>query len=192
MTVTNDEIIALLRSRLDDKRFEHSLCVARSAVELSKIYKADEQKTYIAGLLHDITKNMPVSEQRTLIESAGITLDFCEDNNENLLHAISAPVFVKNELDIYDEDILMAIRYHTTGRAGMGILEKIIYIADFISDDRNYPGVDEMRDAAKLSLDKAVLISLEFCIPDWVKKSKLIHTDSVELYNETLSNRRKK
>lgn len=179
-----EEMKALLRERLDDYRYIHSLGVAAAAKELAVIYGADEDKAYFAGLTHDITKNTPYEEQLQIIENGDIILNSEEQNNKKLLHAISGSVYLRDEIKINDEEIISAVRYHTTGKDNMTLLEKIIYIADFISAERNFPGVDFMRELAKESLDKAAMFAVEFCIPDLVRKGQVLHIDSVRLYNE--------
>ena len=178
----------LLRSRLDDYRYIHSSGVADSARYLAKIYGADEEKAYLAGLLHDIAKNMPKDEQLRLIEKGGITLTDAEKNNPALWHAIAGECYIRCEMGIADPEILGSVRYHTTGKADMSLMEKIIYIADYISAERNYPDVDVMRDLSlNHSLEKASLYSLIYTFNKQTKLQGIIHPDSVEYYNELLT-----
>ena len=178
----------LLRSRLDDYRYIHSLGVADSARELAKIYGADEEKAYLAGLLHDIAKNTPKDEQLSLMEKGGIILNPAEKNNPALWHAMAGECYLRLEMDITDPEILGSVRYHTTGKAGMSLMEKIIYIADYISAERNYPDVDVMRDLSlNHSLEKASLYSLIYTFNKQTKLQGIIHPDSVEYYNELLT-----
>lgn len=182
--VSYEKIKDLLKERLDEHRYIHSLGVAESAKELAVRFGADENKAYLAGLLHDITKNETNERQLKLFESDGIILNQVEKNNPKLWHAMTAPVFIKNELGITDEEILSAVRYHTTGRASMSLLEKIVYIADYISAERDYPDVDVMRALAKESLEKAALYSLEYTLKKLSKSELVIHNDSLSFYNE--------
>lgn len=182
--VSYEKIKDLLKERLDEHRYIHSLGVAESAKELAVRFGADENKAYLAGLLHDITKNETNERQLKLFESDGIILNQVEKNNPKLWHAMTAPVFIKNELGITDEEILSAVRYHTTGRASMSLLEKIVYIADYISAERDYPDVDVMRALAKESLEKAALYSLKYTLKKLSKSELVIHNDSLSFYNE--------
>lgn len=186
MTYNTEGIKALLKERLDEYRYNHSLGVADAAKELAKIYGEDEERAYFAGLTHDITKNTPYEEQLQIIENGGIILNSEEKNNRKLLHAISGSVYLKNELSVKDEEIISAVRYHTTGKDNMTTFEKIIYIADFISAERSFPGVDYMRKLAYESLDKAAMYAVDFCIPDLVRRRQVLHHDSVKLYNELI------
>jgi nicotinate-nucleotide adenylyltransferase len=181
------EVRKLLRGKLDSYRYIHSMGVADSARDLAKIYGADEEKAYFAGLLHDIAKNMPKDEQLQMIEKGGIILNPAEENNPALWHAIAGECYLRCEMDITDPEILGSVRYHTTGKAGMSLMEKIIYIADYISAERNYPDVDVMRDLSiNHSLEKASLYSLIYTFNKQTKLQGIIHPDSVEYYNELL------
>lgn len=186
MIYDTEKIKALLRERQDEYRFVHSLGVAKAARELAKIYGEDEDRAYFAGLIHDITKNTPYEEQLQIIEKGGIILNSEEKNNRKLLHAISGSVYIQKELGVSDKEIISAVRYHTTGRDNMTVFEKIIYIADFISEERSFPGVEYMRELAGESLDKAAMYAVDFCIPDLVSKRQVLHIDSVRLYNELI------
>ena len=129
-----EEYKLLLQSRLNDKRYHHSLCVANEAVRLAEKYGANKEKAYIAGLLHDITKNAPAEEHLHIFDSFGIMLNGIEQNAEKLWHAISGAAFVEHLLGITDQEIIDAIRYHTTARGNMTLLDKILYLADFTSE----------------------------------------------------------
>ena len=103
-------------------------------------------------------------------------------------HGISGSVYIKNHLGIDDEDILNAVCYHTTGRAGMSILEKIIFIADFTSEERTYNGVATMRKKSKKSLEEAMLYGFKFTFSDLSSRELAIHPDELACYNEIVLN----
>lgn len=172
---------------LTPARFEHSLRVAECAAELARRLGADENKAYDCGLLHDIMKDSPLDFQLQTIAKTDIILTSVERLNEGLIHAVAGEAFLRAELGVTDADTLNAVRYHTTGRAGMSLLEKIIYIADYISPDRTYNGVGEMRRLAGESLEAAMLFALKFTIGKLVSRQTVIHTDSVDCYNELIS-----
>ncbi len=181
----------LLQSRLSDYRYRHSLCVAKSAVELAERYGADAEKAFLAGLLHDITKEASKEEHFALFASGQVALTKAEAVNPKLWHAMSAPVFLKEKLHITDEEILMAVRYHTTARANMSLLEKVIYIADFISADRDYDDVEIVRDLAKQGMEQTMLYTLNYSIRELLTRECAIHPDSIACYNETVLNKGK-
>lgn len=186
MIWSDEKIIEVLRERLVEPRFIHSLNVADSARDLAVIYGADPALCCTAGLLHDITKNAGDAEHLLLFQKGGVALTDAEKNNKKLWHAMSGEQFVRQNTDIENDEIFNAVRYHTTGRAGMSLTEKIIYIADFISAERDYPDVDVMRALSVKSLEDAMLYSLHYTIPDLIKKGQTIHPDSVDLYNELI------
>ncbi|MDD7615654.1 MAG: bis(5'-nucleosyl)-tetraphosphatase (symmetrical) YqeK [Oscillospiraceae bacterium] len=183
---TDEKIITLIRSKLSADRFNHSLNVADSAKELALSYGADADKAYTAGLLHDVMKNASEEEQLGVLSEAGIELMPVERENKKLWHAIAGAAYVKFVMGIDDRDIIRAVRYHTTGRSGMSLIERIVYLADYISADRNYNGVEDMRRLCKSDSDEAILYALTFGIPDLVSKGRVIHPDSIDLYNEVI------
>lgn len=187
---TDEKIITLIRSKLSTDRFNHSLNVADSAKELALSYGADADKAYTAGLLHDVMKNASEEEQLGVLSEAGIELMPVERENKKLWHAIAGAAYVKFVMGIDDRDIIRAVRYHTTGRSGMSLLERIVYLADYISADRNYNGVEDMRRLCKSDSDEAILYALTFGIPDLVSKGRVIHPDSIDLYNEVIIKKR--
>lgn len=188
MVYNKDYYESLIKSRLSEYRFTHSMNVAKSAVELAEKYGADKEKAYIAGVLHDVMKEENLDVQREFVEKNGEKMTFLELNSKSVYHQMSGSAYAKLELNIDDEDILNAIRFHTTGRRGMTLLEKVIYTADFISAERNYPDVDVMRVKAKVSLEDAMLYSLKYTINDLTSKTAVIHPDTIECYNWIIEN----
>ncbi len=179
----------LLREKLDDYRFLHSLNVADSAASLAHFYGADEEKACFAGLLHDIMKNENNADMLKMMEKGGIILSRTEKANPKLWHAMAGEVCLRDELGITDFEILSAVRYHTTGKAGMSLFDKIIYVADYISAERNYPDVCVMRTLAFKNLDEACLYSLQYTLKALSAKETVIHPDSLDFYNELIINK---
>lgn len=176
--------IELLKTKLSDYRFVHSLEVAKSAVYLAEKYGGDSEKMYLAGLLHDILKEADREETFFYINKYGMKLTKLEEVTPKLWHAMVGAEYLKRELCIDDEEILTAVRYHTTGRKDMTLGEKILFIADFISADRDYNGVDEMRQRAEVSLEHAMDMGLSFTITDLVENGRPIHPDTIDAYND--------
>lgn len=177
---------ALIEEKLDPNRLYHSFCVARAARELAAIYSAPADKAELAGLLHDVMKNAPAEEQKRLIEANGCELNACELANRKVWHAMAGEAYLRLEAGITDEEILSAVRWHTTGKAGMSLLDKIVYIADFISEDRTYPDVEVVRGLAAVSLDRAVLYTGAYTIKALAGANRALHVSTVECYNDTL------
>lgn len=188
----NDEFIRIIKERLSEKRFIHSMNVAASARELAKKFGADEEKAYTAGILHDIMKEESIDIQLEYMAENGESIKELRFPNHLVYHQASGAAYCRLELGVNDEDVLRAIRYHTTGRRNMSLLEKVVYTADFISADRCYPDIDVMRQKAGKSLDEAMLYSLKYTITDLTKKAKPIHVDTVECYNDILENFKEK
>jgi len=178
-----DEYINLIKSRLSEHRFIHSLNVADAAVMLAEKFGADSEKAYTAGILHDIMKEESADIQRGFIEKNGEKMTRLEINRKAVYHQMSGAAYCRLELGIEDKEILESIRYHTTGKRDMTLLGRIVYTADFISADRSYPDVDVMRKLANENLDSAMLYSLKYTINDLVSKSLLVHPDTLECYN---------
>ncbi len=174
----------ILKSRLNEKRYHHSLCVADEAKRLAIKYGGDTEKCYLAGLLHDITKNSPDAEHLKLFETFGIMLSVVEKNAVKLWHAMSGEAYLRNVLGITDEEILDAVRYHTTAKKDMSLTAKILYLADFTSIDRDYEDVDVIRSYVDESLEKAFIYALQYSITDLVEQRRAIHPDTLDAYNE--------
>lgn len=184
MTDKYDAYKALLKERLTEKRYHHSLCVAQEAFRLAEKYNCSTQKAYLAGLLHDITKNAEREEHLHIFNTFGIMLNGVESNAEKLWHAISGAAFVEHNLHIEDKEIIDAIRYHTTARANMTLLDKVLYLADFTSADRDYKDVDVMRRLVEISMDEALKYALSYTINDLVDNNKALHLDTINAYNQ--------
>jgi len=175
---------SILKTRLNEKRYHHSLCVADEAKRLAIKYGGDADKCYLAGLLHDITKNTRDEEHLKLFETFGIMLSDVEKNAFKLWHAMSGETYLRNVLGVNDEEILDAVRYHTTAKSNMSLTAKILYLADFTSLDRDYPDVDVIRKYVDESLEKAFIYALQYSITDLVEQKRAIHPDTVNAYNE--------
>ena len=182
--MTVKEYDKIINERLKSARYKHSKNVAKEAVRLAKKYGADVHKAEIAGLLHDITKEADTEEHMDVIRRAGIELTELEQSSPKLGHAISGSAYVQTELDIDDKEIIDAIRYHTTGRADMTLLDKVIFVADFTSADRDYDGVEKMRKIADKGLDNAVLEGMAFTIADLAERKITIAPDTFAGYNQ--------
>ncbi|MDD4699592.1 MAG: bis(5'-nucleosyl)-tetraphosphatase (symmetrical) YqeK [Oscillospiraceae bacterium] len=184
--MTNNEYKKILKSKLSEKRYKHSLCVADEAVRLSLIFGGNIEKAYLAGLLHDIMKDASNEEQLQTFKKFGIILTNIEKSAPKLWHAMSGAVYVEKVLNISDLEILNAIRYHTTAKQNMSLLEKLIYLADLTAMDRDYNGVEEMRHAVSVNLEKAMHIGLAYTINDLATHGYPIHPDTIDAYNEVI------
>ena len=180
----------IVRSRMSEPRYIHTVNVAERAADLAKIYGEDEYKAYRAGLLHDSCKDIPRNEQLALIER--YEPDFAVKSPEwrrsaALWHSRAAALYAENELDERDPEILNAVRYHTSGRAGMSRFEEIIYLADLTSAERDYPDVDVVRRLADSDTGAAMLYSLKYIIGDLVSRSAPLTPETAAAYNYYLA-----
>lgn len=167
-----------LEQNLSEKRRRHIYSVRDTALELSALYGVDLKKAEIAALFHDMFREISLHEMNEYVKEFKFDSKYL--NNKNLAHGKVAAVIMTRDYGITDNDILNAVSYHTTGRPNMSQLEKIIYLADAIEPNREYPGVEELRKAAYVNLDEACILSLSRTI-DYVKSQNLfLDKDTIE------------
>ena len=122
-----------------------------------------------------------------LLDEFGIILNTVEKNSRKLWHAMAGAVYIKEKLKLEDDDIISAVRYHTTAKANMSLLDKILYLADFTSADRDYDDVSVIRQYVDESLDKAFIYALQYSICDLVNNKKCVHEDTFAAFNQAVS-----
>ncbi len=182
-----NEILVKLENMLPKQRMVHSEGVADSAVKLSAIYGYNKEKAYLAGILHDCAKYLNEEQVQYYVNKYNIKLDEYEQNNIALSHSIIGSVIAEKEFGVQDKEIINSIRYHTTGKLNMNILEKIIYMADLIEENRIYPGVEELRALAyNENIDKAILKSFDNTIKLVIERRQIIHPRTIEARNYIL------
>lgn len=146
-----------LEKQLKPDRYNHTLGVAYTAASMAMAHGADMEKALIAGLLHDCAKCLSHDEQIKICEKNKIDISDVERRNHSLLHAKVGMYLARTKYDIYDTEILGAIRWHTTGREDMSLLEKIVYIADFIEPNRKpLEGMNDIRKEAFTDIDRCL------------------------------------
>ena len=172
-----------MRKTLETKRFEHTLGVAYTAANLALIYDCDEKKALVAGLLHDSAKCLSHQKRLSVCKKNHIKVTDIEEENPVLLHAKVGAFYAKEKYNVSDDEILDAITYHTTGRPDMGLLEKIIYVADFIEPHRKkLPRLNEIRKIAFEDLDMAIYMILENSLLYLEKGNSKIDLKTQETY----------
>ncbi len=173
-----------LEKFLSPERYRHTIGVMYTAASLSMCYGADLSKAMLSGLLHDCGKFGSIKEQILLCKKYGIVLAETELQIPALIHAKLGAYLAQHEYNVKDPDIINAITYHTTGRPGMTLLEKITYIADYIEPGRQkIPALKQVRYTAFTNLDKAVAISAGTTISYLEKTGRMIDTMTVKTYN---------
>jgi predicted HD superfamily hydrolase involved in NAD metabolism len=185
--MTREEMMKKLKSSLTEKRYNHSLNVMDTCVELAKMHDIDTEKAAIAGLLHDCAKDIKGESALRLCSELGIEPDDIERVQPVLLHGILGKNLAQMAYGIYDEVILKAIEFHTTGCENMDMMGKIVYIADWIEPARNFPGINKLRKLAFRDIERAVSLSLDMSLKDIIRKGKLIHPNTIKARNYQLS-----
>ncbi len=151
-----------MKQKQSENRFAHTMGVVYTAIKLAGIYGVEVQSAKIAAILHDCAKCIPFLEQLSLCEKYEVTLSKTEKENGELLHCKLGAAIAKEVYGIYEEDILNSIKNHTTGRPGMSILEKIVFVADYIEPGRyKAKNLSEVRKLAFSNIDKALVQILE-------------------------------
>ena len=178
-----EEIKLYLKTNLAEKRYTHILGVSDTAKKLAKLNGISEEKAEIAGLAHDVAKNLSKTRMKEIMEENNIVISDVEENNSNLWHSIIGPIEAKNKLGIQEKQILDAIRWHTTGKEDMSILTKIIYIADMIEPNRNFEGVEDIRKVTFEDLDTGVYYGLTRSIEFLLIKNLLIDENTIRARN---------
>lgn len=177
-----------VKNALSKKRYIHSLGVVERAEEFAALFNVDLEKARYAAILHDIAKEIPKEEAFLLLKKYNVELDEVEKVNFNLVHGKLGAAIAKYEYNMPD-DIVSAIKYHTTGKANMTTLEKIIYLADATEKNRTYLGkhndltLEEVVELIKKDLDEGLLYVLKWSLNSVLRHDLLIQFDSVEAYN---------
>ena len=177
--LTPEELRPIALSFLKPKRMPHVLGTEHEAAVLARRYGADVTSARIAALLHDCTKKISMEEQLALCEQYGIALDELERKNLKLLHAKTGAAIARDLFGVSDE-IYWAIYWHTTGKADMTKLEKVIYLADYIEPSRDFPGVEKLRRAVHADLEHGLLMALEDSIEEMRQRGNPVHPNTVE------------
>ncbi len=173
----------VVKQRLTNSRYEHTLRVAKTAEQLARKYNESVERTKLAALLHDYAKCDPEEELKRQIIQYNLPRELLNYNKE-LWHGPVGAKVAKEKFGILDEDVLHAIYYHTTARAKMTKLEMIIFVADYIEPGRKFPGVEEVRNLVKVDLEKAALKVLGNTIMHLVRKGITIFPDTFYAYNQ--------
>ena len=150
----------LVRSRLSDKRYQHTLNVKKMAVRLARHYGVDKHRAALAALLHDSAKEMSRDEMKELMRQHPQDAGDWEQRPPQVWHGICAAILARTQWGVKDEAVLSAIACHTAGKPGMSKLDKVIYLADMTSKERDWPGVGRLRKLEMKDLDKAMLAAL--------------------------------
>lgn len=182
---TNEEIIGKIKPILKESRFRHSLGVAKEITELAALYGCDIRRAEVAGLLHDATKNFPDEWHLSYMKENGFEPDEEFLRSPQLFHAVTGSFYARNEFGIEDEGIISAIRYHTTAKPDMTLLETLLYVSDFTEPTRTYDDVDYYRKLARKNIYEAAARGLIWNIENLKKRGSPVYfltVDAAEFY----------
>jgi predicted HD superfamily hydrolase involved in NAD metabolism len=177
----------IIRTKLSENRYQHSMRVAAVAREMARAFGLDEDKAYLAGVVHDYAKGMPGCELLALAKEHNLLEDEVENRSPDLLHASVGAFLLAREQGLDDEDILDAVRNHTLGRVGMTDLEKVLFLADMIEPGRDFPGVERLRCLAWQDLNRGMIQAIESTLRYCMDQGRLIHPRTVQVRNNLLS-----
>ncbi|MCX7694391.1 MAG: nicotinate-nucleotide adenylyltransferase [Caloramator sp.] len=183
--IEKEEIINYIKHNLDEKRYRHSINVSKMAIKLAQKYNVDKEKVEIAAILHDVAKNLNLEDMLRYIKEFGINLNEVDIKSPQILHSYIGAYIAREKFKV-DDDVFNAIYYHTVGRKDMSMIEKIIFIADVIEEERNFEGVEEIRKQAFEDIDLAIIKSCDSTIKYLIEKGLLIHPNTIELRNSLL------
>lgn len=178
-----EQLMQQVQMQMSEKRFRHVLGVEEMAIALAKKYGCCPNKASIAALAHDYAKERSDDAFIYMIEKLHMDVDLLNWDNA-IWHGIVGAEFVRQELGIEEEDILQAIRLHTTGAVQMSLLDQIIYVADYIEPNRAFPGVEEARKLALIDLALAVAYETQHTLQFLLKKELPIYPKTLETYNK--------
>ncbi len=181
MMITVETLKSQVKAQLPTKRYEHTLGVVATSIQLANRYQASVESAQIAALLHDIAKYVPNDRLKEMLEDAQETQYL--NYSPLVWHAPAGAIVAQKDYQIEDSEILNAIKYHTTGKAAMTTLEKIVFLADYIEPNRSQPGVEAIRELAAHDLDVAVAQTLADTVAYLSGKGKGdIHPDTLAAY----------
>jgi predicted HD superfamily hydrolase involved in NAD metabolism len=190
--IAYDEALAAVDSRLGHKSTKHSQRAAKTAAALALVYGVDADAARLAGLLHDWNRETPAEELMAEALRAGLQLSDADVANPHLLHARTGAIAAREALPGLSDDVVQAISRHTIGAPDMAPLDMVVYLADMIEPHRDYVGVEELRAAVgAVSLAELFALGFEVSVRDLVDTRRLIHPDTVVVWNAVVAGDRR-
>lgn len=180
--MTRSELINRLKKALKNRRFQHVLRVEKTAIELAAQYGVDIEKASIAGLCHDYAKQRPDEDFIAEIKKKGLN-PLLLDYGNAIWHGVVGAELIKDELGIWDEDILNAVRHHTTGAPVMTKLEQVIYMADYIEPGRDFAGAKKARVITAANLQAGVAYQTKHTLAYLIENGKPVYPKTIDTYN---------
>lgn len=183
--MNREEALAKVKPYLTMERYQHTIGVTDTAIHLAERYNGDIEKAMLASVFHDYCKYRNLDEMKMIIEDAKLPRDLLDHHSE-LWHGPVASIMIEEEIGITDPEIKSAIYWHTTGHSQMSLLEKIVYLADYIEPNRLTPRVDDVRKIAEIDIDQAILMVVKSTIVYLVENQKKVYPDTLNLFNDLI------
>jgi len=183
MAYSREALIEAVSAQMPDKRWKHTLGVMETSIQLAKQYGADPERAETAAILHDVAKYWPVERMKEIIEQNQLNLDLLVYDKQ-MWHSEVGAFVAEKDYGITDPDIINAIRFHTSGREDMSLLEKIVCLADYIEPGRDFPGVDKIREKAQVSLEEGLVAGFDSTISLLLGKRRVIFPLTVLARND--------
>ncbi|MNI20921.1 putative nicotinate-nucleotide adenylyltransferase [compost metagenome] len=183
MALSREALIEAVSAQMPDKRWKHTLGVMETSVKLAERYGGDPARAETAAILHDVAKYWPVERMKEIIVENGLSTELL-NYDKQLWHAEVGAFVAGHEYGITDPEVLDAIRYHTSGRENMGLLEKIVCLADYIEPGRDFPGVDNIRKLSKASLEEGLVAGFDSTISLLLQKRQIVFPLTVLARND--------
>ncbi len=178
-----------IKEKLTEKRFIHSISVMDMCEKLAKIYGCDIKKAKLVGLVHDMAKEMTDEEMLNYVKKNNIDITNTEKCIPQILHGKIASDLAKKKYD-FDDEMCDAIKYHTTGKENMTLLQKVVFVSDKIDETRKYEGVEELRKLAFENLDEAIIKNIDETLKINIEKKNVILEESIKTRNYLLINKK--
>ena len=180
--MTVEQAKKIVKPLLGEKRWTHTKNVKKMAVQLARRWGCDEEKAAVAAILHDSAKELPKEQLLQIFADNAIIAENAPERPSPVWHGIAAAILAQTQWGVDDPEILSAIRCHTTGKPDMSLLDKIVYLADMTSAERDWPGVDELRELEMQDLDRALCDALKRSIDFVEEKGGALDPESVAAY----------
>jgi predicted HD superfamily hydrolase involved in NAD metabolism len=183
--MNREQLMEAVQSQMPSKRWQHTLGVMQTAVQLAEQYGADPVKADLAAILHDVSKYWPIEKLEAIVREQNMPAELLLFDPQ-LLHAPVGAYVAEMEYGIHDGEVLDAIRYHTSGRERMTLLDKVVCLADYIEPGRDYPTVNEIRKLAESNLNQALIAGFDSTIQFLLQKGKRIFPLTVSARNDLI------
>lgn len=185
MPLTREQLIEAVSSQMPARRWQHTLGVMQSAIELAERYGADPQRAELSAIMHDVAKYWPVQRQAAVIAENGLNAELLNYDSP-LWHSEVGAYVAEHEYGIEDREVVDAIRYHTSGREEMTLLDKVVCLADYIEPGRDFPGVDRIREKALLSLEEGLIAGFDSTVKVLLERGQTIFPTTVLARNDLI------